>query len=136
MIITSYVLAFALVESAVMTVMMLLILLFVPGKVYKGRFSLIVSCAAMLVSVGAFLLQRKISLVYRLEIWQILTFSLATLLLLFGLVFLLSWLLERLPRLSRIGQNLVDRMTIFMFIYAPLGLLGLIVVIIRNLIGF
>jgi len=136
LIITCYVLAFALIESLAMTLLTILFLLVYPKKIINNRFVLIASGLSVVVSLAAFLLQRKISLVYRLEIWQILLYFLIILVLLVGGVFLICWVLDRQPKISRFGAELAERMTIFVYIYAPLGLIGLIVVILRNLVGF
>ena len=136
LIIICYVLAFALIESLVMALLTTLFLKVFPKKVINNRFVLIASSLSVLVSLAAFLLQRKISLVYRLEIWQILLYALIFLLLLVGGVFLMGLILDRQPKISRFGADLVERMTIFAYIYVPLGLIGLIVVILRNLVGF
>ena len=136
LIITCYVLAFDLIESLAMALLTILFLNVFPKKVINDRFVLIASALSVVVSLAAFLLQRKISLVYRLEIWQILLYALIFLLLMVAGAFFLSWVLAYQSKISRFGAELADRMTIFVYIYVPLGLIGLIVVILRNLVGF
>ncbi len=110
--------------------------LFFPRKLFKEQYALQGGLLAGLLSVGAVLLQRKINLVYRLELWQLVAYPLVGLLAAVMLVVLLAYLFRRLPRLSRLVTALLERMLIFVYIYVPLGLLGLLVVLIRNIIGF
>ncbi len=136
LVIIAYVLAFALIESAAMLGLLVFFFLFFPKKILKAKYALLGSSLAVLLSVGAFLLQRKINLVYRLELWQLVVYPLAGLLAAVLLVLLLAFLLDRFPRLSRLLAAVLDRMVIFVYIYVPLGLLALLVVLVRNIIGF
>jgi ABC-type phosphate/phosphonate transport system permease subunit len=136
LIVVAYVLAFALFESAFMLALVVFFSLFFPRKVFKEKYVLQGSSLAVLISVGAVLLQRKINLVYRLELWQLLAYPLVGLLLCVLLVVLLAFLFDRIPLLSRLVSTVVERMVIFVYIYVPLGLLALLVVLVRNIIGF
>ena len=89
-----------------------------------------------MISVLAFLIQRKINVMYRLELWQITAYPIAFFTGLVILVLALNYIFERLPTLARLAGGLADRMTIFAYIYVPFSLLGLTLVLIRNLIGF
>jgi hypothetical protein len=135
LIIVAYVLGFALFESACLLVLVVIFALFFPRKVFKEYYTLQGGLLAGLLSVGALLLQRKINLVYRLELWQLVAYPLLGLLAAVLLVLLLAYLFRRFPPLSRLVAALVERMLIFVYIYVPLGVLGLLVVLIRNIIG-
>jgi hypothetical protein len=136
LIIVAYVLGFALFESLCLLALVVIFALFFPPKVFKEHYALQGGLLAGWLSVGAVLLQRKINLVYRLELWQLVAYPLLWLLGTVLLVFLLDFLIRRFPRLSRLVAALVERMGIFVYIYVPLGVLGLLVVLIRNIIGF
>jgi hypothetical protein len=136
LVIIAYVLASSLIESAIMLGLVVLFSLFFPKKIFKVNYVLLGSSLAVLLSLGAFLVQRKINLVYRLEFWQLVVYPLVGLLLSFLFVWLLSFLFDRFPRLSRLVTAVVDRMVVFVYIYVPLGLLALLVVLVRNIIGF
>lgn len=136
LVIGAYVLAFALLESAFLLALVVFFSLFFPLKVFKEQYALQGSSLALLLSVGAFLLQRKINLVYRLELWQLLAYPLVGLLASVLLVVLLAFLFNRFPLLSRLVNAVVERMLIFVYLYVPLGALGLLVVLVRNIIGF
>jgi hypothetical protein len=45
----------------------------------------------------------------------------------------LLWLFHWKPRLQRYALDVVERMSLFMYIYVPLGIIGLLVVLARNL---
>jgi hypothetical protein len=133
--IAAYVLAFALFESLLMLGLLVLFSLFFPPRIFKDRFIVQGASLAALTSLAAFMLQRKINLVYRLELWQLELYPLVLLVALVFVVLALGLLFERLPFLARLVQAIAERLTIFAYFYLPLGLLGLAVVILRNLIG-
>ncbi len=85
-------------------------------------------------SIAAILLQRKINLVYRLELWQTITYPIAVLAVLVFAVLVLSWIYQRFPLAASWVKSAADRMTIFIYFYVPLGLAGWTVVLIRNII--
>ena len=136
LIVIAYVLAFALFESAGMLALVVFFSLFFPCKVFKEKYILQGSSLAVLISVGAVMLQRKINLVYRLELWQLVAYPLVGLLASVLLVVLLAFLFTRFPALAPLINAMVERMVIFVYIYVPLGLLALLVVLVRNIIGF
>lgn len=136
LVIVAYVLAFALFESAFLLALVVFFSLFFPLKVFKEKYALQGSSLALLLSVGAFLLQRKINLVYRLELWQLLAYPLVALFASVVLVVLLAFLFNRFSLLGRLVNAVVERMLIFVYLYVPLGVLGLLVVLVRNIIGF
>jgi hypothetical protein len=133
--IAAYVLAYALVESILMLGLLLLFSLLFPARIFKKNYVALGSCLAALISLGAVLLQRKINLVYRLELWQLAAYPLALFMVLILVTFLLSWLFERIPVLLRLVNSAAERMTIFTYLYVPLSLLCVILVLARNLIG-
>ena len=136
LIIIAYVLAFALIESAALLVLVVLFSLIFPRHVFKEKYVLLGSSLAVFLSVGAFLLQRKINLVYQLELWQLLAYPPVGLLLSLLLVLLLAFLFDRFPSLARLVSAGIERMVIFVYIYVPLGFLSLLVVLVRNIIGY
>jgi hypothetical protein len=133
--IAAYLLAFALLESACLAGFTALFGLLFPRRLFRERFTALGSSLAGLMCAGAFLVQRRINLVYRLELWQLIVYPLAALVGLALAALLLSGLFGRFPRLQRTVESLAERMTIFAYLYIPLGILGLAVVIVRNLIG-
>ncbi len=133
--IVAYVLAFALVESLTMSGFVLLFSLFFPGQIFKANYIALGSSLAGLISLAAILIQRKINLVYRLTLRQLAVYPLAFLLGMALFVLVLSWLFWRFPILVRIVNSIAERMTLFAYLYVSLGLVGMLVVIGRNLFG-
>jgi len=132
----AYVMAFGLVESLFMTCGLALFSLFFPSRIFRDKYALLGSSLAGIIGVLAVLLQRKIGLVYRLELWQVIGYFGAFLAGLIIAVLTLSWIYRRIPLLGRFVQDIADRMVIFVYFYAPLGLLGLIVVLFRVVFKF
>jgi hypothetical protein len=48
-------------------------------------------------------------------------------------VYFSSFLFRKIPRLSRLTLAVAERMTVFVYLYIPLGLIGVLVVVARNL---
>jgi len=134
LIISAYVLAFALIESLFMAAFLVMFSLLFPRHLFKDQFILTGSSLAALVSIGAVLLQRKINLVYSLESWQILVYPLIFLVVMVLLVWLFAFLFARIPLLRRVTAMIAERMTGFLYLYVPLGVAGLMVVLVRNLL--
>jgi hypothetical protein len=135
LVIAAYVLMAALLEAAVMAGLVSLLSLAFPRRLFKDLFVLQGCALAALTGLGAVLIQRKINLVYRLEIWQMALYPAILLVMIIAFVLLMAWALQRFPLMSRLGAALAERMTIFAYLYAPLGLLGMLVVLVRNLLG-
>ncbi|HSL27836.1 MAG TPA: hypothetical protein VK900_01450 [Anaerolineales bacterium] len=52
--------------------------------------------------------------------------------LVFGLIFIVSLLLDRFPRIRALAEQIADRLTIFLYLTIPLSLISLFVVLVRN----
>jgi hypothetical protein len=131
--IIAYVLAFSLFESlAVMGLIILLSLLF-PRKIFKDQFIVQGSALSVALGLGAFLLQRDVGVIYNMELEQIFLYPALILLGIVFMVYFFSFLFRKISVLSRLALAVAERMTIFTYIYVPLGLVGMVVVIARNL---
>jgi hypothetical protein len=133
LIIVSYVLAFALFESLAVFILVATIGLILPKKYFKDQYIVQGCSLAALLGLVAFLVQRKISLIYRLELWQTVAYPWLILLGILALVPVISMVFKRFQGLARLALAVAERMTIFAYVYMPLGLIGLLVVVIRNL---
>jgi len=133
LIILAYVLAFALFESLVILALLSLLSLLLPRKIFKDQFILQGSTLSLLLGLGAFLIQRNVTVIYRLQLEQILLYPLLILGAVILLLFITSILFKRIQQLARFTQAAAERMTVFAYLYVPMGLIGLVVVIIRNL---
>lgn len=136
--ISAYVLSFALIESLAMLGFILLLSVILPLRLFRQRFVTQGSTVALALSLGAVLLQRQVSILYDLELWQLIAAPLLVLAGLAALILLAPLLYDRLtfrqkPLLPRLLNELAERMTIFAYLYVPISLLGLLVVLFRNL---
>jgi len=133
LIIIAYVVAFALVESLVILALLTILSLLLPRKIFKDQFVVQGSVLSLLLGLGAFLIQRNVGVIYRLKLEQTLLYPLLILGAVILLMIITSFLFKRIHALSRFTQAIVERMTIFAYLYVPMGLIGLLVVVIRNL---
>ncbi len=129
----AYVLSFALVESLVITGLLLGLAALLPERFLRRDFAVQGSLLAGLMGIGAYLVQRRIGLLYKLEPEQLALYSLAALAAIVAAPLLYSPLLERLPKAAVLLRSLADRMLVFTYFYVPLGLLSLLVTMLRNL---
>ena len=134
LIIFAYVLAFGLFESVMLLGLPLLFSLSLPVRRFREQFVVQGSALALALCGGAVLVQRRVGFIYNLENWQLLALPLLALLGLIILSLILSFLFERFKALARLLQAFAERMTVFGYLYAVLGLAGLVVVILRNLL--
>lgn len=132
-----YMLAFALVESLIVTGALVLISVLLPGRVlrkgfaYKGFLTVLVAWIALIVFQGFSQVNffkdaqaNNYSSVPPLVIGLVVTAA--------ALV-VLFWIFQRWPRFQKYLLTLVEQFGVFTYIYVPLGLIGLMVVIIRNI---
>jgi len=133
LVITAYVLAFALFESLLVLGFIYLLALIFPVKIFRDKF-IAQGCTLLLVAgVGAVLLQENIDLVYHLEVRELIFYPLVILLGLVILVYALAFIFDRLNAIPHLITIIADRMTVFAYVYVPLGLIALVVIILRNL---
>jgi len=136
--ILSYMMAFALFESVVVTGALVLIGALLPsgwlrsGFAYKGFLIVLVTTVAMILFEGwyraDFLKDLLAGQTYPVPpfIWG----AVGSVLVLALLLRLFRWK----PRLQQYALDMVERLSLFTYIYVPLGIIGLVVVIVRNLV--
>ena len=133
LIIIAYVLAFALFESLMLMGLMVLLSLLFPRRAFKDQFIVQGSVLSLVLGLGAFLIQRDVGVIYQLELEQTFLYPALILVGVVLVVYFSSFLFRKLPALSRLALAVAERMTIFAYLYVPLGLIGLLVVVARNL---
>lgn len=129
----AYVLMFALVESLLLLAVLLILGAVLPANWLRKNFIVQGSTLTGIATLIAYLLQRNVGGLYKLPPERLL---LNSLLILSGLVLALAasaFIYKRLPVLQKWIGSLADRLTIFAYIYIPLGILSLAVVLLRNL---
>jgi hypothetical protein len=132
LVICAYVLVFSLLESLVMLGFFLIAAAILPAKYFRKEFAVQASLLTLILGASAFLLQRKMKVIYSLNLQEIIVYPVIILALIFVFIFLTSYVLNRLPELSRILSSLVDRFTVFLYVYFPLSLVSSAYVIIHR----
>ena len=134
-----YMLAFALLESLFIMAVLTVIAMVLPssflrnGFAYKGFITILVASIALILYQGYY---EQIEFYDRLmhndssffePIWYGLGISVA-------ILFCLFWVFQHWPRLQKLARMLIDQFEIFTYLYVPLGIIGLLLVIVRNTI--
>ena len=126
-----YLMAFALFESVLVTFVLIVIAFVLPVAWFGEGFAY---KAPVPVLVGAFALMRLQNSVSSGSIPTFRT-SAAYALAILVLCALVIFVLHRWSRLHGMLQAVLERFEIFGYIYVPLGLLGILVVLLRNILG-
>ncbi len=134
LILAAYVLAFALIESLVVMAFVLLFGLILPNMVFRDHFVAQGSIMVAILTLIALVLQHYPDAFTLLAPISLLLIPLALVAWLIILLVGSAYFLERKRSIITRIQNLTDRLTVFSYIYIPLSLVGLLVVIIRNTI--
>lgn len=125
-----YMMAFALVESLLVVGGLALLGMALPSKWWREGFAYKGFLVILVGTIAALLYQRSLGDDLPSKV-DLLLWTAAPLLLLLGLLALLRFF----PRLSVFLASLAERFTVFAYLYLPLGLLGLLVVLLRNLLA-
>jgi hypothetical protein len=126
-----YVLASALFESVTILGFVLLICLLFPARFFKEIFVAQGSAIVVILSLVALLMQHNTSVIYSLELWQLMVCILLFLIALTALVLLIASLLKRFHWLRTFLEALAIRMMVFGYCYTLIGFISLIVVLAR-----
>lgn len=125
----AYALSFAFIESIVITLGLVILSALLPGFLFRHNFVPVVLAIILPVALAAIAFHtfednlRAISLPV-----------LAAALILYGLVALALYLIvQRMPQVANRFQRLADRISILAYLYVPLSVVSLLVVIVRNI---
>ena len=119
---------FALLESTMVLLAMILLGVILPGRFFRDRFAAQGSTIVLLSAAWGVKLQRE---AHTIRSWPLKTFVLWSVLYLMsiGVAYLL---IHRYERLEQYAIAFAERLTILLYIYVPLSLIGLLVVILLN----
>lgn len=134
LVLVAYALSFALLESALLFAFACLYSLLLPVRVFRAQFIAQGSLLVGLVSLAAVTAQRNLGKIPQLQSWEVIVYPLAAVLMLIPILLLSTWVFERLNPLPLLLQSLAERISVFSYLYLPLGLLSLALVVIRNLL--
>jgi hypothetical protein len=134
LVISAYVLAFALFESMVVLGVLVIFSLVIPAKYFKDNFVAQGSTVVLTISMGAVALQRKMNIMYKLDGWELILYPFIILAAIVFVIFAASYIYDRFKILPRIINTVAERMIVFVLLYVPLSVLGLLLVFVRNII--
>lgn len=128
--ILAYALGFALLESLIVLGVVVALAAILPARALRTRFAALGSTLVLASTFWTIIFQLIFEpvILYWTGIEFIVWFGLALVSILLAVV-----LVHRSRRAQRIVTSLADRLTVFVYLYVPLGLVGLVVVLIRNL---
>jgi hypothetical protein len=126
-----YLMAFALLESLVVIVVLMLAAFILPGKWFRQGFAFKGFLTAFVAGIAMIVLQNYLySLNYFTPPMNVIYLGLGiTVLILITLILLF----QNVPGLLKILLAVEERLQIFIYIYIPLGLAGLLIVFVRNI---
>ncbi len=125
----AFLMAFALLESLAAAGLLVLLSAILPSNWLKEGFAFKGFVILLVATATAILFQHALR-DYFPSLGILLAYSLIPLL----LIVLLFWLLSSRPKLQSILLSVQDRILIMLFIYLPIGVIGLLVVMARNLL--
>jgi hypothetical protein len=137
LVLCAYGLAFALVESLSVLGFILLLSVILPAKYLKDKFVAQGSAALWVFFILTIAAQYGIASVVFLN-WSIKQFVIASAFILILSLLLLTigpyFLIHHSKKMEVFFTSLADRMMIFLFLYLPLGIMSLMLVILRNIL--
>ena len=125
----AYMMAFALLESLAFIGLVVLISGLLPSNWLKEGFAFKGFIIAAVAAVAAILFQRALRDDFPSAL-MLLTSSVVPLLVIGILIFLVG----SMPRVQSLLLNIAERLSILLFLYLPIGVLSLLVVVYRNLL--
>jgi len=131
-----YVLAFGLVESAMILLALISLAVITPSRFFKDQFIPQGSLLAWLYLLWNIIINKNLNLFEPMGLREFAMYSLGFILIVVLVSTLLCYLLiYRIKLANRAIQSISEKMTVFLYIYIPLSIIGLSVVIFRNLFG-
>lgn len=125
----AFMMAFALLESLAAAGLLILVSAVLPSSWLKEGFAFKGFVILLVATITAVLFQKALR-DYFPSMQTLLTYSLIPLLVMAFLV----WFIHSRPRLQKILLAVQDRILIMLFIYVPIGVIGLLVVMARDLL--
>ena len=126
----AYTQMYALLESLFVLLLLIILAIILPARFFRDSF---VAQSSMLLFMTSFWIILFESIWFNVVEWAtgklFLWFTLSLLTILIAYI-----LVRRSRRLERVLNALADRISVFLYLYVPLGTLGLVVVITRNVL--
>lgn len=129
----AYVVSYSLVESLVLMAFVIFLCLVFPPRMFKEQFVAQGTIQVLVISLITYFIRQEIELFQKYEIWKLLAVPLVALLVIAASVILFAWVIRRFQAVRRLVVSFADRMTIFAYLYLPVGIAGMALVVIRNI---
>jgi hypothetical protein len=132
-----YMLAFALLESLLVTSLLVLVSVILPSRWLKAGFAYKAFLVILVATIAMILFEGYYRAAFLKDILAGQTYPFPPFILgMAGSILALAallWLFHWKPRLQAYALDVAERMSLFTYIYVPLGIIGLVVVLARNL---
>lgn len=129
----AYVFSFALLESILLLLGILIVCLILPRWLFRDRFVPQSSLVIILLSIWALVVQFQRESLAKLELPQLIVGVSLFILSLLVVAFISYLVLRRFEKVESAINRGVDRMTVFAWLYAPIGIISIIIVAVRNI---
>jgi len=133
LIICSYSLSFALLESVFISALPILLSIIYPMRIFKSYFIEQGVLTILFISTIAILIQRKMRIIYSFSTRDLLLYSALFLFSIILVAIIFSIILKQFPRIADFIKTIADKFTVFLLIYIPISIISFVVVVIRNL---
>jgi len=130
----AYVFAVALIESLLLFGFVLLVSLILPRRIFRDQFIAQGSLMVVGCTIWALILKFQNESSGLRNLLEVSAWILLFILSLLIIAVVSSFLMQRYPQGKSVLEAIADRMIIFAWIYAPIGLVSLAIVLVRNLI--
>jgi len=133
-IIAAYTLSFAFFESLFFIIFIIFLSILFPARFLKHKFIVQGSTITIYISIAAIALQRKMRILYSLDLLELIIYPLLFALSLILLIIFSSFFYDKFEKISQLVKSISDRITIFLYLYIPISIISFFVVIFRNAI--
>jgi len=130
----AYVFAVALIESLFLFGFILLVNLILPRRLFRDQFIAQGSLMVIACTIWALILKFQNASSGLRNLLEVSAWILVFILSLLIIAVVSSFLMQRYQRVKSVLEAIADRMIIFAWIYVPVGLVSLAIVLVRNLI--
>jgi len=130
----AYVFTVALIESLLLFGFVLLVSLILPRRIFRDQFIAQGSLMVIACTIWALILKFQSESSGLRNLLEVSAWILIFILSLLLIAVVSSFLMQRYQRSKSVLEAIADRMIIFAWIYVPVGLVSLAIVLVRNLI--
>jgi len=130
----AYTLSFSFVESLSVLLYVLFICFIFPGKFFKEIFIPQGSLQVIIITGLTYFLRLRLEDLAEMDLRMLVAIGIGLIIIQALSVVVIYMFLKRLPVTARWISSFAERMTIFYYLYAPLGVLCTLIVIVRNIL--